>query len=151
MMISAILTAMTALIPAPNFYSWYSPETATACMEYAVQGVYAPHLDFDGDGILSTMDAVKIYKRYNMNLENGGSYVFDESGVMRIVEENVPAEKYNEYFYYEIDFIDGTPCRKYAYTATQITTAHVYCELNGSSFDFTVSIDPFKELVSVTD
>ena len=150
MLLSAIC-ALSALVPAENFFSWYSPETASACMEYAVKGEYAANLDFDGDGQLSTIDAVAIYKRYRNNCENGNTIIFNEEDVKRIVEANVPETDYSEYFYYEIDFINGSPCRCYSISADEVMTAHVYCELNESSFDFTVSIDPFKELVSVID
>ena len=150
-MIAFIIAAVSALTPAPAFTSQISPETAAACIECAATNTYVSDLDFDGDGIITTLDAIKIYKQYCMNLENKSAYVFDESDVLQVVEENIPAEKYSEYFYYEIDFIDDEPCREYSYCATEITTAHVYCELNDSAFTFTVSIDPFKGQVSVID
>ena len=151
MIMTAILSAMAMTAPAPCFYSWFSPETANACMEYAVNGEYAPHLDYNSDGVLSAVDAVAIYKRYALNCENGNAYTFTDVDVMAVVEENVNPAMYSDYFYYEIDFVDGVPCRCYDFTAETVTEVHVYCELNDTIFQFTASIDPYRERVSVID
>lgn len=135
--------------PAPNYYSWYSEEIAEGIMEAVVADEYYPHLDFDGDGILSVIDAVAVRKRYMYNVLNGNIMGFGESDVMEIVEENFSPDEYNEYFYYEIDFVNGSSCRAYEMYFSKPSYIHVYMEMNGKTADFSVLIRPDEESYQV--
>lgn len=135
--------------PAPNYYSWYSEDIASQVMEYAVNDEYYSHLDFDGDGVLSVMDAVAIRKRYICNVINKTPFHFGESDVMEIVKENYSADSYSEYFYYEIDFVDGSVCRAYEMDFENPAYIHVYLEMNDETKGFYVMISPAEENYAV--
>lgn len=145
------LACAVSLVPAPTFGSWVSPETADTCLSYVVSGDYYEYMDFDGNGVLDVLDAVQIYKAYTLNLENSVPYTFGESDVLDVVTENLNPSEYSDYFYYEIDFVDGCPCREYEITTDSNITVHVYCEVNDSIFQFTAMVEPAKQLVSVLD
>lgn len=152
MKFAMIMTAMAMMsAPSNTFNSWFSPETATSCLEMAVNNEYTPCLDYNGDGVLSTVDAIAINKRYHLNCENGNSMTFGESEVMRVVEENLNPSDYSDYFYYEIDFIENESCREYEIEVNDTINIHVYCEVNDSIFQFTACINPFEESITVID
>lgn len=150
MTVSALACAIS-LVPASFFTSPITPETADSCLSCAVSEVYNEEMDFDGNGILDVMDAVKIYKAYTLTLNNSYEYTFGEKDVIAIIEKSVDSDMYSNYFYYEIDFVDGCPCRKYEVTTTSNIEIHVYCELNDDVYQFTVMVDPTNQLVSVLD
>lgn len=139
------------LAAASTFNSWYSPDIAQSCLDYAAREEYCQCLDYNGDGILSVVDSIAINRKYNENLTNGNIYIFNSDDVLAVVEENLNYNEYNEYFYYEIDFVNNSPCRLYEVAAGETTKAHVYCETNENSFQFTVEIDPVCELVKIID
>lgn len=146
--VCAVVSAVSTVAPvAPNYYSWFAPEIATSILESVVNGEYHAHLDYNGDGELTICDAVSVMKRYAYNVENGNSMTFGESDVMEIVTENYHANEYNKYFYYEIDFVNGSPCRCYEVTVSEVTAVHVYLEMNDTTDGFTIMVDPFKELI----
>lgn len=153
--IVSILTSAVAVlnmvkpIPADNYYSWYSEEIAESIMETAVANEYYPHLDFNGDGVLSVVDAVSVRKCYIYNVLNGNTMHFGESDVMEIVAENFKPEEYNEYFYYEIDFVNGECCRAYEMDFSETAYIHVYMEMNEKTTDFSVLIRPTEESYQV--
>lgn len=141
-----VALALTASMPAANFHSWFAPEIADSIVKEVVNEEYHEHLDYNGDGELDILDAIGVMKRYNENIENGNEITLDEETVQAIIEENYK----KECIYWEIDFIDNQPCRKYEYTADKITTANIYLEFEDDTIDnVKVEINPFKEIVSV--
>lgn len=152
MSITVVLTALTLSV-APTFgmANGYSAASADAIMTATVNGEYHAFMDFDGDGVLSVMDAVGVLRKYAENSTNGNTMTYGEPDVMRVVEENLNPSEYSDYFYYEIDFVNGEPCRMYTYEYSEYTVLHVYCEVNDTTFQYTVGIDPITETAVVLD
>lgn len=136
-------------IPANDYHSWYSEEIAKSIMMNVVSNEYYPHLDFNGDNELSVVDAVAVRKRYLYNKLNGNTMHFGESDVMEIIVENFRSEEYDEYFYYEIDFVNGECGRAYEMDFSEITSIHVYIEMNNEVSGFDVIVNPIEEIYSV--
>jgi len=105
-----------------------------------VSGVYSSEMDVNDDGKLSIIDSVIQLKEYYNNY----TFTFGESDVMGIISNTFDYDNYSEYFYYEIDFVNNVSCRKYELIVSKETTAHIYCELNDSVYQFDVLINPFK-------
>ena len=140
------LALYASLNPAPNYYSWFSPEIANNIIECVVNGEYHEHLDFNGDGVLSVADAVGVLRRYYDNIEYGNELTVDSETVQSIIEENYTVECVQ----WEIDFIDGQPCRKYELTVDKITTANIYLIFEDDTTDnVEIEINPFEEIVKV--
>lgn len=139
------LSVSTLPNPADNFFSWFSPETAQATLDYAANGEYHPHLDYNGDGVLSVSDAVCIFRRYQENCDYGNEITVDGETVDAIVCENydVPC------IYWEFDFVDGVPCRQYEVTTDKIVTANIYLEFEDFCDNVTIEINPFQEIAKV--
>lgn len=142
------LALHASLNPAPNYYSWFSPEIANNIIECVVNGEYHEHLDFNGDGVLSVADAVGVLRRYYDNIEYGNELTVDSDTVQSIIEEN-----YNvECVQWEIDWLNGEPCRKYELTVNEITTANIYAIFEDDTTDnIAIEINPFEEIVRVTN
>ena len=142
------LALHTSLNPAPNYYSWFSPEIADNVIQCVVNGEYHEHLDFNGDGQLTVADAVGILRRYSDNIEYGNELTVDAETVESIIEENYSVDC----IYWEIDFVNGQPCRKYELTVDEITTANIYLEFEDDTMDnVEIEINPFEEIVRVTN
>lgn len=142
------LALHSSLMPAPNYYSWFSPEIANNIIECVVNGEYHEHLDFNGDGVLSVADAVGVLRRYYDNIEYGNELTVDGDTVQSIIEENYSVECVQ----WEIDFVNGEPCRKYELTVNEITTANIYAIFEDDTTDnITIEINPFEEIVRVTN
>ena len=142
------LALHASLNPAPNYYSWFSPEIANNIIECVVNGEYHEHLDFNGDGVLSVADAVGVLRRYYDNIEYGNELTVDSDTVQAIIEENYSVECVQ----WEIDFVNGEPCRKYELTVNEITTANIYLIFEDDTTDnVEIEINPFEEIVKVTN
>ena len=142
------LALHASLNPAPNYYSWFSPEIADTIIESVVNGEYHEHLDFNGDGVLSVADAVGVLRRYYDNIEYGNELTVDSETVQAIIEENYSVECVQ----WEIDFVNGEPCRKYELTVDEITTANIYLIFEDDTTDnIEIEINPFEEIVKVTN
>ena len=142
------LALHASLNPAPNYYSWFSPEIADTIIENVVNGEYHEHLDFNGDGVLSVADAVGVLRRYYDNIEYGNELTVDGETVQAIIEENYSVECVQ----WEIDFVNGEPCRKYELTVDEITTANIYLIFEDDTTDnIEIEINPFEEIVKVTN
>ena len=142
------LALHASLNPAPNYYSWFSPEIANNIIECVVNGEYHEHLDFNGDGVLSVADAVGVLRRYYDNIEYGNELTVDSDTVQAIIEENYSVECVQ----WEIDFVNGEPCRKYELTVNEITTANIYAIFEDDTTDnIAIEINPFEEIVRVTN
>lgn len=151
-MMTAILTAF-ALSATSTFgmVNGYSLSTANTIMTATVNEEYHAFMDYDGDGVLSVMDAIGVLKKYHENSTNGNTLTYGESNVLAVVEENLNPSEYSDFFYYEIDFVNGEPCRLYSYDYSEYTVLHVYCEVNDNVFQYTVGIDPITETATVLD
>lgn len=142
------LALHSSLMPAPNYYSWYSPEIADHIVNCIINEEYHEHLDFNGDGVLSVADAVGVLRRYYDNIEYGNELTVDSDTVQSIIEENYSVECVQ----WEIDFVNGEPCRKYELTVNEITTANIYLIFEDDTTDnVTIEINPFEEIVRVTN
>lgn len=145
--------------PAENYNSWISPEISDIIVNYVIKGEYHEHVDFNGDGELTIADAVGVSKRYSDNCKYGNEITLDEETIVDIAWENFATERMeredfvdNLMFYYEIDFVDGKPCRQYELTVSEITTAHIYYEFtDDTTGSIDIEINPFEETVRVTD
>ena len=142
------LALHSSLMPAPNYYSWFSPEIANNIIECVVNDEYHEHLDFNGDGVLSVADAVGVLRRYYDNIEYGNELTVDGDTVQSIIEENYSVECVQ----WEIDFVNDEPCRKYELTVNEITTANIYLIFEDDTTDnVAIEINPFEEIVRVTN
>lgn len=142
------LALHSSLMPAPNYYSWYSPEIADHIVDCIINEEYHEHLDFNGDGVLSVADAVGVLRRYYDNIEYGNELTVDGDTVQSIIEENYSVECVQ----WEIDFVNGEPCRKYELTVNEITTANIYLIFEDDTTDnIEIEINPFEEIVRVTN
>lgn len=131
--------------PAPNYYSWISPEIADHITECVINGEYHEYLDFNGDGELNIADVVGVRKRYQDNVKYGNEITVDSEVVQAIFDENVM-----DVMYWEFDSVDNEITRQYEITADSIITADIYCELTDFSTEhITIEINPFEERVSV--
>lgn len=144
-MTNIILLTVAALIPASNYYSWFSPEIADNIMQYVASGEYHSHVDFNGDGILTTADAVSVARHYDSNIENGNEITVDSYKIDEIISEN-----WNESpVYWEIDFINEESCREYEKTFSEITEFHVYVEFENFCDGFYAVANPYEERIQV--
>lgn len=147
-MTNAILSTFVAFAltsspaPAPNYYSWISPEIAEHIEAYVINGEYHEYLDFNGDGVLNIADAVGVSKRYADNVKYGNEITIDAETVEDIIAENYDVDA----MYWEFDMVDGDITREYEITTDRIITARIYIELSDYSTDFvTIEINPFEE------
>ena len=131
--------------PAPNYFSWISPEIADHITECVINREYHEYLDFNGDGELNIADVVGVRKRYQDNVKYGNKITVDSEVVQAIFDENVM-----DVMYWEFDSVDNEITRQYEITADSIITADIYCELTDFSTEhITIEINPFEEKVSV--
>lgn len=146
--IDSMITALVSLALSTTFYSWFAPEVSEAIVKDVIRGESHAYLDYDGDGEETMLDAVGVLKRYYSNIENGNTYTFNNKKVAEIMEENGNAPSY-----WEIDFVDNTPCRKYEVTVDKVTRINLYVEYYEESYaeNWTIEINPFKELTTVID
>lgn len=140
------LALSASLNPAPNYYSWFSPEIADRVIQYIANGEYHAHIDFNGDGELTITDVIGILRRYYDNIEYGNEFTLDSETVKSIITENYSVDC----IYWEIDFVNNEPCRMYEITVNEITTANIYLEFADDTMDnVKVEINPFEEIVRV--
>lgn len=131
--------------PAPNYYSWISPEIADHITECVINREYHEYLDFNGDGELNIADVVGVRKRYQDNVKYGNEITVDSEVVQAIFDENGM-----DVMYWEFDSIDNEITRQYEITADSIITADIYCELTDFTTEhITIEINPFEEYVGV--
>lgn len=131
--------------PAPNYYSWISPEIADHITECVINREYHEYLDFNGDGELNIADVVGVRKRYQDNVKYGNEITVDSEVVQAIFDENGM-----DVMYWEFDSVDNEITRQYEITADSIITADIYCELTDFSTEhITIEINPFEEYVGV--
>ena len=151
-MMTAILTAFDLSATSTfGMVNGYSLSTANTIMTATVNEEYHAFMDYNGDGVLSVMDAIGVLKKYHENSTSGNTLTYGESDVLAVVEENLNPSEYSDFFYYEIDFVNGEPCRLYSYDYSEYTVLHVYCEVNDNVFQYTVGIDPITETATVLD
>jgi len=131
----------------PNYYSHYSLEISREIMAAAANDEYYIHLDYNGDNKLSVCDAVLVAKRYNDNLKYGNTIQVNSTIINEIVLENYT----EELIYYEIYKVDSENCRFYDIAITDITDISVYVEFKNYSDTIEITVDPFQELIQVTN
>lgn len=131
-------------MPADTYYSWYSPQIANNILQYIINEEYHPHVDFNGDGILTLSDAVSVYQRYNYNVKYGNTITLDENYINCVAEENGL-----NIIYWEIYKINNDVCREYEYTANDITTVYVWYEEEERGDSLIIELNPFEEKMQV--
>lgn len=137
-----------SLNPAPNYYSWISPEIADYIVNSVINGEYHEYLDFNGDGDLNIADAVGVLRRYYDNIEYGNKLTVDGETVESIILEN-----YNiNCTYWEFNSINSVSCKEYSFTVNEIATANIYLEFaDGTTDNISIEVNPFEEFVQVTN
>ena len=146
-LIFIVLALTSSPTPAPNYYSWISPEIADEIQELVISGEYRAYLDFNGDGVLNMADVVSVRKRYQDNCKYGNEITLDGEAIEAIITENYS----DAMIYWEIDRIDGELCRQYELTAGKITEAEIYLEFEHYSDTVKVEINPYEERVIVKE
>lgn len=132
--------------PAPNYYSWISPEIADHITECVINGEYHEYLDFNGDGELNIADVVGVRKRYQDNVKYGNEITIDRETVEAIIEENFS----DTCIYWEFDRIGEDITRQYSVTTDSIITADIYFEFEDFSTEHVeIEINPFEEIATV--
>ena len=129
---------------ADTYYSWYSPQIANNILQYIINEEYHPHVDFNGDGILTVSDAVNVYQRYNYNVKYGNTITLDSNYIDMVAEENGL-----NIIYWEIYKIENDVCLEYEYTANDITTVYVWYEEEERGDTLIIELNPFEEKMSV--
>lgn len=125
------------------FTMGFSPQTAELITAHNAKGTYDARYDFDGDGEETVLDAIKVLKRYYENIDNNATITINEE----IMETLLRQETDEEVLYWEIDFIDDEPCRKYEYTTAEEIRIHVYYETENECSGFQVVMNPFTEQI----
>lgn len=146
-MIFIALALTSSPQPAPNYYAEISPEIAEEMQELVISGEYRAYLDFDGNGVLNIADVVSVKKRYQDNCKYGNEITLDRETVEAIAAENYP----DSLIYWEIYRVNGTLCRQYELTASEITEAEIYLEFEECSETVKVELNPYTEIVSVKE
>ena len=131
-------------IPADNYYSWYSYDIADNVINYIINGEYHPHVDFNGDSKLTMCDVVSIIKRYEYNVKYGNTITLNDDYINNVAEENGL-----NIIYWEIYKINDELCRKYEYTADNITTVYVWYEEEEKGDSLIIELNPFEEKMQV--
>ena len=142
-----VLAGCAISAQSPNYYSHYSLEISREIMTAAANDEYYIHLDYNGDNKLTCSDAVLVAKRYNDNLKNGNTIQFNSTIVNEIVSENYA----EELIYYEIYKVNSENCRFYDIAITDISDISVYVEFSNFSDTIEITVDPFQELIQVTN
>lgn len=125
------------------FTMGFSPQNAELIVHHSVNGFYDARYDANGDGVEDIMDAIKVMKRYHNNVDNNATITLDSNNIYELLN----TETDEEVFYWEIDKIGDTPCRKYEYTATKEIRIHIYYETENECSGFQVVMNPFEELI----
>ena len=131
-------------MPADTYYSWYSPWVANNVLNYIINEEYHPHVDFNGDGELTISDIVNITRRYEYNVKYGNTITLNDDYINNVAEENGL-----NIIYWEIYKINDESCRKYEYTADNITTVYVWYEEEEKGDSLIIELNPFEEKMQV--
>lgn len=137
--------------PAPEFRAPISDETAAAIVDTITsddEAAPAPALDFNGDGALTIADAVGIARRHYISTHEHTEITIDRETVAAIAAELYP-DDIQTYFYYEIDFVDGSPCRKYELTSSDIVTIDIYFEFDEWQTSHRAEVNPYTETITI--
>lgn len=148
-----ILAALIgAPAPAPAYRQPIGGETAGAMLDTIIsnQGETAadPAEDYNGDGVLNIADYTGSTRRHYINTHERTEITIDSEAVEAIAAELFPAD-IQIYFYYEIDMIDGSLCRKYEITADEITNARIYFEFEDYCTTVRAEINPKTESITI--
>lgn len=133
--------------PVETYNSWVSPVIADEIQELVLDGEYREYLDFNGDGQLNMADVVSVRKRYQDNCRYGNEITMNSEVIYDITRENYT----NELIYWEIDRINGEPCRHYELAVSEVTEAEIYVEFENHSDTIIVEINPFEETINIKD
>lgn len=128
-----------------NYYAEYSDNVAMEIMECAANNEYRSHLDFNGDGKLTVVDAVNVAKRYHDNLENGNTLQVNAEIIYDIATENYS----DDLIYYEIYSVNGENCREYDMEISDVTEISVWLEFENYGESLEIQVDPFREVIEV--
>ena len=144
--IFAAFALTSSPVPAPNYYSWISPEIADYITERVINGEYHEYLDFNGDGKLNIADVVGVCKRYQDNIKYGNEITIDKEIVEEIIEQNFS----DTCIYWEFDRVGENITRQYSITTNSIITADIYFEFKDfSTRHVEIEINPFEEIAKI--
>lgn len=128
-----------------NYYAEISPEISSEIMYCAAHGEYRQHLDYNGDGKLTTQDAVLVAKRYDYNCKYGNTIDISAEKIREIYMENFS----DDLLYYEICCINGENCREYSVEISEISEICIYYEFETYGETIVLVADPYKESITV--
>lgn len=131
-------------MPADTYYSWYSPWVANNVLNYIINEEYHSHVDFNGDGKLTISDIVNITRRYEYNVKYGNTITLNDDYINSVAEENGL-----DIIYWEIYKVNDESCRKYEYTADNITMVYVWYEEEEKGNSLIIELNPFEEKMQV--
>ena len=125
---TAILSAMVFTAPA------YSKADAENALDTLVNGEYAETYDVNLDGTLEMLDVLEMLKESNKT----ATAHIDGNVIDEIMKENGI-----DCIYYEIDFVNSVPCRKYEiYGNEKDFRIHIYYETEENASGFWLAISP---------
>ena len=103
-------------------------------LDTLVSGEYAETYDVNGDGTLEMLDIVEMLQESNRT----ATAHIDENVIDEIMKENEI-----DCIYYEIDFVNSVPCRKYEVWGNEKDfKIHVYYETEENASGFWLVISP---------
>jgi hypothetical protein len=125
---TAILSAMVFTTPA------YSKVDVENALDTLVNGEYAETYDVNLDGTLEMLDILEMLKESNKT----ATAHIDGNVIDEIMKENGI-----DCIYYEIDFVNSVPCRKYEIWGNENDfKIHVYYETEENASGFWLAISP---------
>jgi hypothetical protein len=87
---------------------------------------------------------VNIIKRYEYNVKYGNTITLNDDYINSVAEENGL-----NIIYWEIYKVNDELCRKYEYTADNITTVYVWYEEEEKGNSLIIELNPFEEKMQV--
>ena len=133
---------MTALlIAAATYYAAISPDVSAEIRELAIKGEYREYLDYNGDGKLTIADSVGVERKYQYNVSNGNTVVFDREDVQSIIAENYV----NSPVEWEISSINDEPCRAYDVEICEVTRLTVALDFAEYGETLEIQVNPYTE------
>ena len=131
----------TLLIAAATYYAAISPEVSAEIQELAIKGEYREYLDYNGDGVLTIADAVGVERKYQHNVSDGNTVVFDREDVAEIVAENYA----DTAIQWEICGINDEPCRAYDVEICEVTRLTIALDFAEYGETLEIQVNPYTE------
>lgn len=132
-----------AVAASENYYSEISPEVSAEIQELVIAGEYREYLDFNGDGKLTIADSVGVERKYQYNVQNGNTVIFDREDVQSIVAENYADSPIQ----WEICGINDEPCRVYEVEISEVTRLTILLDFVEYGESLEIQVNPYTESI----